>query len=333
MNSPASAAPGVASSAIDGPAIELVGLRKTFRKGRDVTVAVNGLDLVVERGEVFGLLGPNGAGKTTTVEICEGLTAPDAGQVRVLGRQWRTGVDQEIRERIGVCLQETKFQEKATVREILGLFRAIFPGGRSIEEAIDLVSLGEKADSRTKGLSGGQRQRLAVATALLGRPELLFLDEPTTGLDPQSRRQLWDVVREYRAGGGTTVLTTHYMDEAQQLSDRVAIVDAGQVIALGTPAELIRSLGAEHFVEIEVDGFAGKIRPAELAALPAVEHCECEDARAVLTVDSVHTAVVAMERLLQERDVALLGLATRHATLEDVFVHLTGRHLREDGKS
>ncbi|MCA8948956.1 MAG: ABC transporter ATP-binding protein [Planctomycetes bacterium] len=312
------------------PAIELVGLEKTFRKGRDVTVAVDGLDLVVRRGEVFGLLGPNGAGKTTTVEICEGLTEPDGGSVHVLGRQWRRGVDQEIRARIGVCLQETKFQEKATVREVLELFAAVFPNGRSVAEAIALVSLEEKADSRTKGLSGGQRQRLAVATALLGRPELLFLDEPTTGLDPQSRRQLWEVVREYRAGGGTAVLTTHYMDEAQQLCDRVAIVDHGKVIALGMPNELIHSLGAEHFVELAVDDFGERITAAELARLPSVQQVEFEPARAVLTVGSVHTVVLAAERLLAERGVALLGLATRHATLEDVFVHLTGRRLRED---
>ena len=312
-----------------GHAIELVGLRKVYNKGKNITVAVDGLDLVVRRGEVFGLLGPNGAGKTTTVEICEGITVPDGGEVRVLGRQWRRGVDYELRERIGVCLQETRFQEKATVREVLTLFAAIFPSGRTVEEAIALVSLEEKAESRTKGLSGGQRQRLAVATALLGTPELLFLDEPTTGLDPQSRRQLWQVVRDYRSGGGTAVLTTHYMDEAQQLCDRVAIVDHGKVIALGTPAELIRSLGAEHFVEASVDGFAGKVSAAELAALPTVQACDYGDTRVLLTVGSVHTAVIAMERLFSERDVALEGLATRHATLEDVFVHLTGRQLRE----
>jgi len=315
------------------PAIELTGLRKVYTKGRKETVAVAGLDLRVERGEVFGLLGPNGAGKTTTVEICEGITVPDGGEVRVLGRQWGGAADYEIRQRIGVCLQETRFQERATVREVLELFAAVFPNGRSVDEAIKLVSLEEKADARTKGLSGGQRQRLAVATALLGSPELLFLDEPTTGLDPQSRRQLWDVVRDYQDGGGTAVLTTHYMDEAEQLCDRVSIVDAGKVIALGTPAELIHSLGAEHFVEVDVDGFAGKVTEVELRALPTVQKCEFADRRAVLTVGSVHTAVIAMERLLSARGVALEGLATRHATLEDVFVHLTGRHLRdEEGK-
>jgi ABC-2 type transport system ATP-binding protein len=315
------------------PAIELQALRKVFRKGKKSTVAVDGLDLVVQRGEVFGLLGPNGAGKTTTVEICEGLTVPDAGVVRILGRQWRTGDDQELRERIGVCLQETKFHAKATVRETLELFASFYERGRSVDEVIALVSLQEKANARESTLSGGQRQRLSVATALLGDPEVLFLDEPTTGLDPQSRRQLWEVVRAYRAAGGTVVLTTHYMDEAHQLCDRIAIVDHGRVIALGTPAELVRSLGAEHFVEVDVQAFDGRVQAAELRALPGVQACELSATRAVLTVDSAHTALPAMLRLLAERQIAVSGLATRHATLEDVFVHLTGRHLREEAKA
>ncbi len=313
-------------------AIEIAGLRKTYRRGKKVTVAVDGLDLVVRRGEVFGLLGPNGAGKTTTVEVCEGLTVPDSGTVRVLGREWRTGRDDEIRDRIGVCLQETKFHEKATVREIVQLFAACYARGRTVEEVLQVVSLQEKAAARESTLSGGQRQRLAVATALVGEPELLFLDEPTTGLDPQSRRQLWDVVRSFKAGGGTVVLTTHYMDEAQQLCDRIAIVDHGKVIALGTPAELITSLGAEHFVEIEVDAFDGRLTAADLARLPDVQKCEIVESRAVLTVRSVHTVVPVLLATLAERSVELRGLATRHATLEDVFVHLTGRQLREDSR-
>jgi ABC-2 type transport system ATP-binding protein len=321
---------GEPAGADGAPAIELRALRKSYSKGKKTTVAVDRLDLVVRRGEVFGLLGPNGAGKTTTVEICEGLTEPDAGTVRILGREWRRGEDVAIRERIGVCLQETRFFEKETVRETLDLFAACYRRGRSVDEAIAIVSLQEKADARQSTLSGGQRQRLAVATALLGLPELLFLDEPTTGLDPQSRRQLWEVVRAFRKGGGTVLLTTHYMDEAQQLCDRIAIVDHGKVIALGTPAELVRSLGAEHFVEIDVDAFGERVAAADLRGLPGVQHCEFAPARAALTVASVHTVVPPMLRLLEERGVALRGLATRHATLEDVFVHLTGRHLREE---
>jgi ABC-2 type transport system ATP-binding protein len=318
---------------MSGPlAIELRGLRKTYTKGKQVVTAVDGLDLEVRRGEVFGLLGPNGAGKTTTVEICEGLVVPEAGTVRILGREWQKGEDAALRACMGVCLQETKFHEKATVRETLELFAACYPGGRSAAEALALVSLQEKATARQSGLSGGQRQRLAVATALVGKPELLFLDEPTTGLDPQSRRQLWEVVRTFRAGGGTVVLTTHYMDEAHQLCDRIAVVDHGRVIALGTPAELIHSLGAEHFVEVDVDDMGDRLTARDFEALPGVQACEFSPRRVVLTVVSVHATVPAMLRLLDQQQVALQGLALRHATLEDVFVHLTGRHLREGEK-
>jgi ABC-2 type transport system ATP-binding protein len=313
------------------PAIRLRGLHKQYRKGKQVVKALDGLDLEVRAGEVFGLLGPNGAGKTTTVEICEGLLAPDRGEVSILGRQWRQGVDDAIRAGIGVCLQETKFHEKATVRETLELFASFYERGRSIDEVLALVSLQERAGARQSTLSGGQRQRLAVATALLGDPQLLFLDEPTTGLDPQSRRQLWEVVRQFRAGGGTVVLTTHYMDEAQQLCDRIAIVDRGKVIALGSPAELIHSLGAEHFVDVELERAGAVLPPAELAALPDVQAHERDGARLVLTVRSVHTALPALLALLQRLGLPTAGLAVRHATLEDVFVHLTGRQLREDG--
>jgi ABC-2 type transport system ATP-binding protein len=211
------------------------------------------------------------------------------------------------------------------------LFASFYGRGRGVDEVLDLVSLREKADARQGSLSGGQRQRLAVATALLGDPELLFLDEPTTGLDPQSRRQLWEVVRTFQRRGGTVVLTTHYMDEAQQLCDRVAVVDRGKVIALGSPAELIRSLGGEHLVELETADVAGRIAAPDLASLPDVVGCELGERRIALTVRSVHTALPALLALVQQRGVEIAGLATRHATLEDVFVRLTGRHLREDG--
>jgi ABC-2 type transport system ATP-binding protein len=325
----ATAGPAVAG---EGPAIELRGLRKVWARGRKTTVAVDGLDLEVRRGEVFGLLGPNGAGKTTTVEICEGLTTESEGLVRVLGRRWRQGEDHRIRARIGVCLQETRFFEKQTVRETLALFRACYDRGRSVDEVVALVSLQEKADARQSQLSGGQRQRLAVATALLGEPELLFLDEPTTGLDPQSRRQLWGLVREFQGGGGTVLLTTHYMEEAQQLCDRVGIVDHGRLIALGTPAELIRRLGAEHIVELDLAGGEAAREREAIAGLPGVQHCEAAAGRLTLTVATVHGVLPPLLALLHSRGVALDGLATRHATLEDVFVALTGRQLREDGR-
>src|SRR5215203_2304199 len=230
-------------------ALAVRGLRKAYG---DV-VAVEALDLEVRAGECFGLLGPNGAGKTTTIEICEGLLAPDAGSVEVLGMQWaRNG--NALRARLGIQLQETQLSEKLTVEESVRLFRSFYPSGRTVEEVIGLVQLEEKRGARVGTLSGGQKQRLAVACALVGDPDLLFLDEPTTGLDPQSRRQLWDIIDAFRNEGGTTVLTTHYMDEAERLCDRVAIVDHGRVISLGTPRELIAGLGAEHVVEFTVTG-------------------------------------------------------------------------------
>ena len=229
------------------PALLVSGLRKRYG---DV-VAVDGLDLTVATGECFGLLGPNGAGKTTTIEICEGLTIPDEGVVEVLGQRWDRD-ERALRERLGIQLQETQLAEKLTVEETVRLFRSFYARGRGVDEVIDLVQLGEKRHARVGKLSGGQKQRLALACAMVGDPELLFLDEPTTGLDPQSRRQLWDLIIDLRASGRSIVLTTHYMDEAERLCDRVAIVDHGHVIALGSPRALIASLGAEHVVEFTV---------------------------------------------------------------------------------
>src|SRR5688572_21746455 len=223
------------------------GLRKRF----DDVVAVDGLDLSVRQGECFGLLGPNGAGKTTTIETCEGLTVPDAGEVVVLGRRWSRDAD-ALRQRLGIQLQETQLAEKLTVDETLRLFRSLYARGRPVDDVVALVQLGEKRRARVGTLSGGQKQRLALACALVGDPELVFLDEPTTGLDPQARRQVWDLVEELKRMGRTIVLTTHYMEEAERLADRVAIVDHGRVIALGTPRSLIESLGAEHVVEFAV---------------------------------------------------------------------------------
>jgi ABC-2 type transport system ATP-binding protein len=223
------------------PALSVRGLRKAYN---DV-VAVDGLDLEVRSGECFGLLGPNGAGKTTTIEICEGLLAPDSGEVEVLGRRWETDA-RDLRELLGIQLQETQLSEKLTVEETLKLFQSFYREPRDIAAVIDKVELGEKRSSRVGGLSGGQKQRLAVACALVGNPELLFLDEPTTGLDPQSRRQFWDLIEKFQAEGKTIVLTTHYMEEAERLCDRVAIVDHGHVIALGSPNELMESIDVSH---------------------------------------------------------------------------------------
>src|SRR5918997_3369392 len=224
---------------------------RNLRKSYGSVVAVDGLDLQVARGECFGLLGPNGAGKTTTIEICEGLTAADSGEVEVLGRRWRTD-ERELRELLGIQLQDTQLAEKLTVEETLRLFRSFYRRGRDVADVLAVVQLEEKRRARVGTLSGGQKQRLALACAIVGDPELLFLDEPTTGLDPQSRRQVWELVEQLKAAGRTILLTTHYMDEAERLADRVAIVDRGRVIALGTPRELIASLEAEHVVEFAV---------------------------------------------------------------------------------
>ena len=245
-------------------ALRCEGLRKHYG---DV-VAVDGLSLSVSRGECFGLLGPNGAGKTTTIEILEGLLAPDAGDVEVLGLRWASH-ERELRERLGIQLQETQLADKLSVEETLRLFRSFYVRGREVSALLRLVELEGKRTSWVSQLSGGQKQRLSVACALAGAPDLLFLDEPTTGLDPQSRRQLWGVLERFRADGGTILLTTHSMDEAEALCNRVAIVDRGKVIAQGSPQDLIASLGAPKVV-------------------------------------------------------------TTQGTLEDVFMTLTGRHLREE---
>src|SRR5436305_551612 len=250
-------------------AIRVRELVKTY-PGKPPVEAVRGIDLEVRPGECFGLLGPNGAGKTTTLEIIEGLLDATSGDVEVLGMRWDHD-EMNIRRRIGISLQETRLADKLTVREVLALFRSFYPSGITPAEAFARVSLEEKARTYVSKLSGGQRQRLAVACALVGDPELLFLDEPTTGLDPQSRRQLWDVIRDFQARGRTVVLTTHYMDEAERLCDRVAVVDHGRVIALGTPPELIASLGAEHVVEFTSPGSADVLRAEELEALDGVQ--------------------------------------------------------------
>jgi ABC-2 type transport system ATP-binding protein len=305
------------------PAVRCRGLVKRYGG----VVAVANLDLEVLAGECFGMLGPNGAGKTTTVEIFEGLREPDAGDVEVLGDRWR-GDGLALRSRLGIQLQETKFPEKLQVVEVLALFRSFYPRGLDVHDALGLVGLEEKAHASVRTLSGGQKQRLSLGCALVGDPELLFLDEPTTGLDPQSRRQTWEIVEALKARGRTVLLTTHYMEEAARLCDRVAVVDHGKVIALGTPRDLIASLGAEHVVEFRVaDEHA--IDPIVLRALPSVEHAALDGGSWRLTVREVHRAVPALLAALSERGAAPTDLATHHATLEDVFMSLTGRRLRD----
>jgi ABC-2 type transport system ATP-binding protein len=301
-------------------------VRALVKRYPDV-VAVDGLDLEVPAGECFGLLGPNGAGKTTTVEILEGLTQPTAGHVEVLGERW-AGDGRALRSRIGVQLQETKFPEKLKVGEVIALFRSFYPRGLEPGEALARVSLEEKARAFVRTLSGGQKQRLSLACALVGDPEVLFLDEPTTGLDPASRRQIWEIVEELKRRGRTILLTTHYMEEAARLCDRVGIVDRGRLLALGTPRELVASLGAEHVVELEAEA---ALDDGELARLPGVAGVARAGAAIRLTVADVARAVPPLLAHLAAAGIEPKRLATHHATLEDVFLKLAGRSLGEEG--
>ncbi len=301
--------------------------RGLVKRYQDVT-AVDGLDLDVHAGECFGLLGPNGAGKTTSIEILEGLIAPDAGDVEVLGKRWATDA-RWLRARLGIQLQETQLADKLTVAETLRLFRSFYSEGPTVAELLALVELESKRDAWVSKLSGGQKQRLSVACALTGRPQLLFLDEPTTGLDPQSRRQLWEVLGRFQAEGGTVLITTHYMDEAHALCHRVGIMDKGRLIALGTPGALVSSLGAEHVIEFALADPGRAPGDDVLQALPGVRDVRHEDDAIALATSEVHTAVPALLDTLRGRDASLSRLTTHSATLEDVFVSLTGRHLRD----
>ena len=342
-----------------GSPIECVNLRKTY-DGK--VEAVRGLSLRIEAGECFGLLGPNGAGKTTTIEILEGLLAPTSGEVRIFGHTWDDH-PRQLREWIGISLQETRLSEKLTVRETLELFASFYHDPRPTTDILEELQLTEKSDAWVGKLSGGQKQRLAVATALVGNPRILFLDEPTTGLDPQSRRQLWDIVRAFQKKGGTVLLTTHYMDEAERLCDRLAIVDHGVIIAEGTPNDLIDRLGGHHVVEFQVsqvsknasknpskNGNAGNDNNPDKEkdkendkqndkqndnfdrwrSLPSVESVRREDSSVCLSVREPHLTIPALLDAVTADGRQLEHLSTRQASLEDVFVQLTGRHLREE---
>jgi ABC-2 type transport system ATP-binding protein len=307
-------------------AVQCCDLRKTY-DGK--VEAVRGLNLEIQTGECFGLLGPNGAGKTTTIEILEGLLQPTSGEVTILGHTWQQN-PRELREWLGISLQETRLSEKLTVRETIELFSSFYREPRLSSEVLEQLQLTEKTDAWVGKLSGGQRQRLAVATALVGNPKVLFLDEPTTGLDPQSRRQLWDIIRSFQRNGGTVLLTTHYMDEAERLCDRLAIIDHGQIIAEGTPSDLIDRLGGHHVVEFSVSGNSDSTRLDLWRALPGVESVRHDDGLMNLNVREPHRTIPALLDAVESQGAQLLHLTTRQASLEDVFVRLTGRHLRED---
>jgi ABC-2 type transport system ATP-binding protein len=311
-------------------AIRCRDLHKRYPSRTGPVDAVNGLDLAVAPGECFGLLGPNGAGKTTTIEILEGLLSPTSGEVELLGQRWGSD-DDGLRQRIGITLQETRLAEKLTVRETLQLFRSFYRRGLEPDPVLERVEMTEKANAFVGKLSGGQKQRLAVACALVGDPELLFLDEPTTGLDPQSRRQLWEIVRSFKEQGRTILLTTHYMDEAERLCDRVAIVDHGKVVDVASPTELIARLGGENFIEFALAD-AGTIGPDDLLRVPGVSAAVFEDGAYRLTVGAVHLTLPPLLQRLESAGLELARLTTRHASLEDVFVKLTGHKLRDDAE-
>lgn len=302
-------------------ALKVRGIRKQYPK----VLAVDGVDLEVARGEVFGLLGPNGAGKTTTLEMIEGLTPADGGEIEILGLNWAHQA-REIRTRIGVQLQSTSLYNRVTPREALDLYGSYYPRRRGTQELLELVQLTDKADAYHISLSGGQQQRLALALALVNDPEIVFLDEPTTGLDPQARRSLWEVVRGIRAEGRTVILTTHYMEEAEALCDRLAIMDHGRVLSSGTPAALIQALGIPSVVELTFEGPAPD--PAAFSARLGSAVEARGEAWEIPTPDPKAALPLLLE-LAEALSVPYQQIHVRRPTLEDVFLHRTGRSLRD----
>ncbi len=305
---------------MDQTAVTVHNLHKRYGDVR----AADGVTFDVAAGEVFGLLGPNGAGKTTAVECILGLKQPDSGRITVLGME-HGALSRQIKARIGAQLQTTGLYPRLTVGELVDLFARLFPQARPTDEVLDLVSLRDKAKARSANLSGGQRQRLAVALALVNDPDLVFLDEPTTGLDPQARRQLWDVIRDLKRAGKTVLLTTHYMEEAEQLCDRVAVMDQGRIIALDTPEALIN----RHFHETAIEFVAlGEAPRKRLAALPGVAQTIFENGRPTLYSTDVPRTMAGLFGLVESGELAFKDMTVRQATLEDVFLKLTGRRIR-----
>jgi ABC-2 type transport system ATP-binding protein len=305
-----------------GTAIRVGALVKRF----DDLVAVDGIDLEVREGECFGLLGPNGAGKTTTIEILEGLQRPTSGEVELLGLPWKDHAE-ELRGRIGIQLQETELYDKLSVAETVRLFRSFYPRRIDVADALARVDLTEKKDAWVQKLSGGQKQRLAIACALVSDPELFFLDEPTTGLDPTARRSLWEIIRGMRARGRTILFTTHYMEEAEKLCDRVAIMRKGKIIALGTPGELIATLGADEMIEVASEP---ALDATVFAAIPGVVACLPDAAGFRLSVKGIHATLPLLIDALRQHGARPSRLNTRTATLDDVFVELAGTSIVEE---
>ena len=308
-------------SSFQPPIIDIHGLVKRY----GTFTAVDGIDLSVEYDEIFGILGPNGAGKTTTLEMIEGLRVPEEGSITVDGMD-AVRESNRVRPIIGVQLQTTALFEYLSSAELIELFAGLYESDASsakVDRLLGMVDLGEKAKSQVNTLSGGQRQRLSIALALVNDPKVVFLDEPTTGLDPGARRELWQMIRDIRADGTTVVLTTHYMEEAEVLCDRVAVMDRGRVIACDTPGALIAALGIEATVRARITG--GSMDPAELRSLPAVLAASIEDDRIALQTRDVQSTLIGLLRLVEARGVTLAEMTSQQSTLEDVFLSLTGR--------
>ncbi len=303
----------------------MIKVKDLFKQYNGIPV-VNKISFQVSKGEVFGMLGPNGAGKTTTMEMIEGLRTPDGGQI-LLADLDAVKNREKIKEVIGIQLQSTALFDHLTVEEILLLYASFYPQTRPIPELLTSFNLTEKKKALVKHLSGGQKQRLAIALAVVHDPQVIFLDEPTTGLDPQARRDLWEIILRLKDEGRTVFLSTHYMEEAEQLCDRVAIMDQGKIIALDTPLGLIRQLVSESVIEFYVEKEEMK---QELSALAGVKEVKlAEDGAIMLLSDQLQQTLHDLIRLANQQDITLSGLRTRTATLEDVFLQRTGKRLSE----
>ncbi|MFF5991399.1 ABC transporter ATP-binding protein [Prauserella flavalba] len=299
------------------PIIDVQNLHKRYGD----KVAVEDVSFTVERGEIFGILGPNGAGKTTTVECIEGLRRPDGGTVSVLGLDPRRDTA-ELRQRLGVQLQESELPERMKVREALDLYASFYRDPANPDELLDILGLTAKRDSAYKKLSGGQKQRLSIALSLIGNPEVAVLDELTTGLDPQARREVWDLIEHVRAGGVTIVLVTHFMEEAERLCDRLALIDSGKVAAIDTPAGLVAGVDDEQRIRFRP---SQPIEDAVFAELPEVRSVERRGNQLVIT--GTGNVLHAVTSALARRQIIAGELRVDQANLDDAFVALTGRKL------
>ncbi len=302
-------------------AVEVKNLTKRYGD----LVAVNELSFDIEKGEIFGLLGPNGAGKTTTVEMIEGLRKPDGGTIKVCGIDVSKGTDR-VKEIIGVQLQSTTIYDQIKVREVIDLFGGYYQKSIPTDQILGDVSIADKQDSFVGTLSGGQKQRVALALALVNDPEVVFLDEPTTGLDPQARRNVWAIIESLKGSGKTIILTTHYMEEAERLCDRVGIIDHGRIITLDTPRDIIVNADIESAIEFTC---RGEDKEAIFANIAGVIKVTREGNRYILHTKESSSVLRELTRLADEEKLQLEGMSVRHGTLEDVFLLLTGRKLRE----